>query len=63
MLVLSRNVNEEILIGNDIKIRILGVIGGRVRVGISAPRNLTVLRKEIVERIAEEQIANKDQIT
>ena len=50
MLVLSRKLNEEIKIGNDITISVLRVRGDDVRIGITAPRELIVLRSEIVDR-------------
>ncbi|MDY0408914.1 carbon storage regulator CsrA [Virgibacillus soli] len=47
MLVLSRKLGESIQIGNDIEIKILSVEGDQVKIGIQAPRNLDVYRKEI----------------
>ena len=49
MLVLSRRAGESILIGGEIEIVILGTDGGQVRVGIRAPRDITVLRKELLQ--------------
>lgn len=51
MLVLNRNINEEIKIGDEITVKILNVQGGQVRVGIDAPRHVPVHREEIYERI------------
>jgi carbon storage regulator len=48
MLVLTRKVNEEILIGDNIRIKIVDIGAGRIRLGISAPRDVTVLRDEVV---------------
>ena len=48
MLVLSRKVDECIHIGPDIMIKIIDVQGGRVRIGIEAPRGVTVLRAELM---------------
>jgi carbon storage regulator len=47
MLVLSRAVNEEIVIGRDIRIRLLKTGRGRARLGVSAPRNIPVRRAEL----------------
>ncbi len=51
VLVLSRKINERILIGKDIAITVVGICGDKVRVGIDAPRSLTVHREEVVRRI------------
>ena len=48
MLVLTRKVNEEILIGDNIRIKIVDIGAGRIRLGISAPRDVTVLRDEVI---------------
>lgn len=48
MLILSRRVGEALLIGDEITITVLGVKGNQVRIGIQAPRNVTVLREELV---------------
>lgn len=47
MLVLSRKLNQRILIGDDIRITVVGVSGGQVRIGIEAPRDLRIFREEI----------------
>ena len=49
-LVLTRNVNEAIIIGDDIKITVLDVSGRSVRLGIDAPRDVIVDREEIREK-------------
>ena len=56
MLVLSRKKDEVICIGDDIEIIVVDVRGDKVRLGISAPRDITVHRKEIVLKIQEEQL-------
>lgn len=61
MLVLSRNVGESILIGNDISISILGVVGKQIKIGVSAPSNLSVDREEI--RNLKKQIEQHDLIS
>lgn len=48
MLVLTRKVNEEILIGDQIRIKVVDIGAGRIRLGITAPRNVTVLRDEVL---------------
>jgi len=49
MLVLSRKPNESIVINENIVVTILGVIGNRVRLGIEAPREVSVFRTEVLE--------------
>ena len=58
MLILTRRVGETVMIGNDVTVTILGVKGNQVRVGINAPKNVTVHREEIYERIKREQQGN-----
>lgn len=50
MLVLSRRIGETLIIGDDIKVRVLGITGMTVRIGIEAPKSVNVVREEIVGR-------------
>ena len=59
MLVLSRQKDESIVIGDDIEITIVDVRGDKVRLGINAPREISVHRKEIYEAIQREKAAGK----
>ncbi|AXU48562.1 carbon storage regulator CsrA [Clostridioides difficile] len=54
MLVISRKEGETVLIGEDIEIKIVSVDGGNIKLAISAPDDVGILRKEIYERIKEE---------
>lgn len=51
MLILTRRVGETIMIGDDVAVTILGLTGYSVRVGINAPKEVSVHREEIYERI------------
>lgn len=57
MLVLSRQINEAITIGDDIEISIVEIKGGKVRIGINAPRNIAVYRKEVYLEIKAQNLA------
>lgn len=57
MLVLTRKVGEKLLIGDDITFSVIEVNRGSVRIGIEAPRNVSVFRYEVYERIQEENLA------
>ena len=59
MLVLTRKPGETITIGNDIKVTILGVEGGQVRVGIAAPKEVSVHREEIYNKIQAEKLISE----
>ena len=50
MLVFTRCIDEGIMIGDDIRIVVVGVNGGKVRLGFAAPRGVNVLRKELFDR-------------
>jgi len=54
MLVLSRRLEETLIIGDDIKITVLGISGNQVRLGIAAPKEVSVHREEVYLRIKEE---------
>jgi len=55
MLILTRRVGEKLVIGENVTVTVLGVKGNQVRIGIDAPRNVTVNREEIYERILKEK--------
>ena len=57
MLVLTRKVNQSIIIGDDVEIVVLEVRGEQVRIGIKAPKTVGVHRKEIYEQIKDENVA------
>jgi carbon storage regulator len=54
MLVLSRRLGETLIIGDDVKITVLGISGNQVRLGIAAPKDVSVHREEVYRRIQDE---------
>lgn len=50
MLILTRGTHESIRVGDDVTITVLGVEGNKIRLGIEAPRHITVDRQEVFER-------------
>ncbi|MDD5458883.1 MAG: carbon storage regulator CsrA [Phycisphaerae bacterium] len=63
MLVLTRKVNESLVIGDDIKITIVGVNGYKVRIGITAPKSVSVHREEVYNDIQAEEKLGAANIT
>ena len=51
MLILTRRVGESVVIGEDVTVTVLGVKGNQVRIGINAPKTVSVHREEIFDRI------------
>jgi len=51
MLILTRKINEEIIINSEIRIKILSISENQVKIGITAPENMEILRGEIFERV------------
>ncbi|MCW7752382.1 carbon storage regulator CsrA [Desulfobotulus sp. H1] len=57
MLILTRKCGEQIRIGNDIRIQVLDMGKGVVKLGIEAPKNIVVHREEVFERVRETNLA------
>ena len=59
MLVLTRRIGETLIIGDDISVRILAISGNQIRIGVDAPKDMPVHRKEVYERIQAEKLRGK----
>lgn len=59
MLILTRRVGESLMIGDDVKVEVLGSHGNQVRIGIDAPKQVPVHREEIYQRIQAEKDGDK----
>ncbi len=57
MLVLTRKKGQALMIGHDIELSIIDIQGDQVRIGINAPKNVTIHRKEIYEDIKKENLS------
>ena len=57
MLVLTRKSNQSIMIGDEIEVSVLAIMGEKVRIGIQAPRDVPVFRKEVYLEIQQENVA------
>ena len=57
MLVLTRKSNQSVMIGDDIEVTVLSIIGEKVRIGIQAPREIPVFRKEVYLEIQQQNVA------
>lgn len=60
MLVLTRKSNQSIMIGDEIEVSVLSIMGEKVRIGIQAPRDIPVFRKEVYLEIQEERAGVAD---
>ncbi len=59
MLVLSRKCEESLIVNDEIEIKIIEIVGDKVRLGIEAPKNYKILRKELVQTMENNQQAAK----
>ncbi|MFZ7120919.1 MAG: carbon storage regulator CsrA [Eubacteriaceae bacterium] len=58
MLVLNRKTSESIIIDENIEIKILDIVDGKIKIGIEAPKDISILRKEVYENVKAENIAS-----
>ena len=59
MLILTRKLDESLMVGDEITLTVLGVKGNQVRIGIDAPREVTVHREEIYKRVKDGEKSSK----
>ena len=57
MLVLARKVDQSIVIGDNIVVKVVSVEGGIVKLGIDAPKDISIMRSELLEEVKEQNIA------
>ncbi len=60
MLILTRRVGETLMVGDDVTVTVLGVKGNQVRIGVNAPKDVSVHREEIYQRIQKEKGNNPE---
>ena len=58
MLILTRRVGESLWIGDEVSVTVLGIKGSQVRIGVNAPKSISVHREEVYDRINEEKSKN-----
>lgn len=61
MLILTRRIGETLKIGDDIDLVVLGIKGNQVRIGINAPKDVSVHRKEIYDRIKKAESESEEE--
>jgi carbon storage regulator len=57
MLILTRRIGETLMIGDDVTLTVLGVKGNQVRIGVNAPKETSVHREEIYQKVQKERLS------
>tara|TARA_B100001250_G_C19511520_1_gene661912 strand:+ start:508 stop:732 length:225 start_codon:yes stop_codon:yes gene_type:complete len=60
MLILTRRVGESLRIGDEISVTVLGIKGSQVRIGVNAPKSISVHREEVYDRINDQKATKRD---
>ncbi len=60
MLILTRRVGESLRIGDEVSVTVLGIKGSQVRIGVNAPKSVSVHREEVYDRINDKNSKNSD---
>ena len=63
MLILTRRVGESLRIGDDVSVTVLGIKGSQVRLGVNAPKSVSVHREEVYDRINDQNSKNSGENT
>ena len=61
VLILTRRIGESVIINEDITVTVLGIKGNQIRVGIDAPRHVSVHREEIYQRMKKEELEEEEE--
>ncbi len=60
MLILTRKIGESVIINEDITVTVLGIKGNQIRIGVDAPRHVSVHREEIYQRVKKEELEEEE---
>jgi carbon storage regulator len=61
VLILTRKIGESVIINEDITVTVLGIKGNQIRIGVDAPRHVSVHREEIYQRVKKEELEEEEE--